>query len=137
MITIVLPDGSAAEFNEVTAHGMVFRGESRYVGEKPRRFGDLSGHPLIGSVCQRFPAPQDLETKPASEPTTIPDHPHGAGAHMNWIETQERQAAEAARVAQASEMAKMRADIDSVLVVRSSQAAALQAGIATPKGASP
>ncbi len=56
---------------------------------------------------------------------------------MNWIETQERQAAEAARVAQASEMAKMRADIDSVLVVRSSQAAALQAGIATPKGASP
>jgi hypothetical protein len=45
-----------------TAHGMVFRGEGRYVSEQPRRFGDLSGH-VIGPVAQRSAAPQPIETE--------------------------------------------------------------------------
>jgi hypothetical protein len=90
MTKVILPDGSAAHVDEVIAHGMVFRGEARYVGEQPRRFGDLSGHPLIGSAAARSPSPQPVETNPAPEPKIQTDRPHGGGADMNWIETAEK-----------------------------------------------
>jgi hypothetical protein len=90
---IVLPDGSAADVDEV------FRGEARYAGEQPRRFEDLSDQPLIGSVEQR-PAPPPPVKNQAFTRTEDTGHPRGAGALMNWIETMERRAAEPARAAQ-------------------------------------